>query len=137
MPDLFTTEQLRVYLRLSVDEFDADAAALAHSIVSSWIRPVVGAARYDALTDLSSLLGVALPAAARVYDNPTQVASESIDDHRVSYRGGAGLTEREKTDIRASLGRSSAFSVRPAAPSMCPVPVYRTCEHPYPCSCPA
>lgn len=123
MPEIFELPELVIYSQKP--DLDDTTAALARQLATINIRNEVGGARYDALTDLTPFKPIALEAASRSL-LPPGVASEAIDDYRVAYRvsvSGAELTAQERTDIRAIGGRSSAYSVTPAAPSMCP-PVY-------------
>lgn len=120
MPVLFELPQLASYMQTS--ELDAASAALARDLVTSLIRTEIGAARYDALTDLSPFLPVALEVARRVLLNPGGVRSEQVDDYSVTYAtefvGGAALTEAERQLVRAAggLASSGAFTIRPGAP---------------------
>ena len=117
MADLFTLEQLASYMQSDLDTASAD---LALSLATALIRGEVGAARYDALTDLSPLLPVALEVARRVLLNPTGVRSEQIDDYSVTYAtefvGGAVLTDAERAQVRRLLGLAprGAFTITPA-----------------------
>ncbi|PWR08579.1 hypothetical protein DKT68_15290 [Micromonospora acroterricola] len=120
MPVLFELEQLASYMQ--TDGLDAASAALARDLAAALIRAEVGAARYDALSDLSPFLPVALEVARRVLLNPGGVRSEQVDDYSVTYAtefvGGAALTESEAARVRAAAGMASsgAFTIRPAAP---------------------
>jgi len=120
VPVLFELEQLASYMQ--TDGLDAASASLARDLATSLIRSEVGATRYDALSDLSPFLPVALEVARRVLLNPGGVRSEQVDDYSVTYAtefvGGAALTEAERASVRAAAGLSSsgAFTIRPAAP---------------------
>jgi len=114
---LFELEQLASYMQTS--ELDAASASLARDLVTVLIRGEVGATRYDALSDLSPFLPVALEVARRVLLNPGGVRSEQVDDYSVTYAtefvGGAALTAAEAARVRAAAGLASsgAFTIRP------------------------
>ena len=117
MADLFTLGQLASYMQSDLDQASAE---LARDLATSLIRAEVGAARYDALVDLSPLLPVALEVGRRVLLNPGGARSEQIDDYSVTYAtefvGGAALTVAEREQVRRLLGLrpGSAFTIRPA-----------------------
>ena len=115
MADLFELEQLDAYMQQAQDP---TAAGLARSLAAALIRAEVGASTYDALTDLSVFLPVALEVARRVLLNPGGVRSESIDDYSVTYAtefvGGAVLTDAERQMVLAAAGVApeGAFTIR-------------------------
>lgn len=117
MPALFELAQLASYMQQDLDQASAE---LARTLTTALIRAEVGAARYDALTDLSPLLPVALEVARRTLLNPSGIRSEQVDDYSVTYAaevlGGAALTEAERERVRAAAGitSSGAFTIRPA-----------------------
>ncbi|MFY1588989.1 hypothetical protein ACN267_31365 [Micromonospora sp. WMMD734] len=117
MADLFTLEQLASYMQQDLDQASAE---LARALTTALIRAEVGAARYDALTDLSPFLPVALEVARRTLLNPAGIRSEQIDDYSVTYAaeviGGPALTESERAQVLAAAGirASGAFTIRPA-----------------------
>ncbi|MCX4470457.1 hypothetical protein OOK41_09075 [Micromonospora sp. NBC_01655] len=117
MPDLFELTQLASYMQQDLDQASAE---LARTLATALIRAEVGAARYDALTDLSPFLPVALEVARRVLLNPAGIRSEQVDDYSVTYAaevlGGAALTEAERARVLAAAGiaSSGAFTIRPA-----------------------
>lgn len=119
MADIFTLDELGIL----TGETDADKLALSRQLATILIRNEVGGARYDALTDLTVFKPVALEVASRALP-PRGVRSEAIDDYRVTYGAtGLALTDDECAQIGACIGRPRAFSIAPAAPSMCP-PIY-------------
>ncbi|WP_329013212.1 hypothetical protein OG271_03990 [Micromonospora rifamycinica] len=117
MADLFELTQLASYMQQDLDQASAE---LARALTTALIRAEVGATRYDALTDLSPFLPVALEVARRVLLNPAGIRSESIDDYQVTYAaevlGGAALTESERAQVLAAAGIrvSGTFTIRPA-----------------------
>ncbi|NBE80317.1 hypothetical protein [Micromonospora rubida] len=120
MADLFELSQLASYMQQDLDQASAE---LARTVATSLIRSAAGAARYDALVDLSPLLPVALDVARRILLNPAGVRSEQIDDYSVTYAAevlaGAALTDDERARVLAAVGvrTSTAFSIRPGAPA--------------------
>ena len=80
-PELFTLEEFVSYLQ--VPEFDTFTATLARELTTIAIREEVGAATYDALTDVSAFKPIALAVAKRVVWNPEGLRSraEQIDDY--------------------------------------------------------
>ncbi|MGC5033074.1 hypothetical protein [Micromonospora sp. DT229] len=124
MPDLFTRSELEAYPPpVSVPE---ETAALVLSLVTAEIRAVVGADRYDRLTDLSPLKAVALALARRMVDHPggRRSTSRSVDDYTetdtwaVESLAPAELTAGEVERIRRAVGlpTGGAFTIRPGAP---------------------
>ncbi|AXH89411.1 hypothetical protein [Micromonospora aurantiaca] len=117
MADLFELTQLASYMQQDLDQASAE---LARSLATSLIRAEVGSARFDALSDVSVFLPVALEVARRALLNPGGVRSEQVDDYSVTYAtefvGGAALTEEERALVRAAAGVPSggAFTIRPA-----------------------
>lgn len=117
MADLFELPQLASYMQ---QDLDLASATLARSLATSLIRAEVGAARFDAMADLSVFLPVALEVARRALLNPGGVRSEQVDDYSVTYAtefvGGAALTDAERALVRAAAGVPSggAFTIRPA-----------------------
>lgn len=121
MPDIFTLDELGTL----TGETDTARLELARQLATILIRNEVGATRYDALTDLSPFKPLAMEVASRALP-PRGVRSEAIDDYRVTYADSGSsldLTDAERAQIGAIVGQSRAFSIAPAAPSMCP-PVY-------------
>lgn len=122
MADLFELEQLASYMQSDLDQA---TATLARSLTTTLIRSAVGATRYDALTDLSPLMPVALDVARRIMLNPDGVRSEQVDDYSVTYAAeslsGAALTADETARARAAAGlrTGGAFTITPAAPTGC------------------
>ena len=116
MADLFELAQLASYMQSDLDQASAE---LARSLAAALIRAEVGASTYDAMTDLSPFLPVALEVARRALLNPGGVRSESVDDYSVTYAsefvGGAALTEAERALVLAAAGVApeGAFTIRP------------------------
>lgn len=117
MADLFELTQLASYMQ---QDLDSSSASLARSLAASLIRAEVGATVYDAMTDLSPFLPVALEVARRALLNPNGVRAEQVDDYSVTYAtefvGGAALTAAERALVLAAAGVSAgnAFTIRPA-----------------------
>ncbi|WP_432050306.1 hypothetical protein [Verrucosispora sp. NA02020] len=124
MPDLFELPQLASYMQ---QDLDLASASLARLLATTLIRNEVGGTRYDALTDLSPLLPVALDVARRLMDpnRGIQSTTRTVDDYRetdVYVTGAAGapaLTEDEVERVLDALGLrpSGAFTIRPGAPA--------------------
>lgn len=140
MPDLFTQDELEAYPPATT--VPPATAALVLELVTAEIRSVVGPDRYDALTDVTALRGVALALARRMVDNPGGVRSRQrqIDDYSETNTyatealAPAELTDSERDRILAAVGLSTggAFSIRPAGvpdrPYGCrPAPAWRRC----------
>ncbi|MEU1240048.1 hypothetical protein ABZ388_06785 [Micromonospora parva] len=129
MPVLFELGQLASYMQKS--DLDSASAALARDLVTVLIRAEVGADRYEALTDLSPFLPVALDVASRIMDpnKGKRSTSRQIDDYTETDTYASGtpgspeLTESEVDRVRRAGGLSSsgAFTIRPAAPARCDV----------------
>lgn len=122
MADLFTLPELDAWAQTSVPEA---TGTLVLELVTTLIRSEVGAARYDALTDLSPLKPVALDVARRMIrnaDGRRSVASQ-VDDYSetVTYASetlaAPFLTDDDVTRLWAALGvrQSGAFTIRPGA----------------------
>ena len=129
MAEIFELDELGTL----TGEADTAKLTLARMLATILIRNEVGAARYDALTDLSPFKPLALDVASRSLP-PRGVSSEAIDDYRVSYTAAGsllGLTDDERAEIAALIGRGRAFSIVPAAPTPYP-PIYP----PAPCRSP-
>lgn len=120
---LFTQAELVAWAQEPVS---TDTGALVLELVTIAIRGAVGAARYDALTDVSPLKLVALDLARRMVWNARGKRSEShqIDDYTetVTYASetleAPDLTDDDRERILRALGGrpSAAFSIRPGAP---------------------
>lgn len=131
MADLFGLEQLASYMQSDLDQA---SASLARDLATSLIRSAVGAAAFDALTDLTPFLPLALEVARRVLLNPAGSRSESVDDYSVTYAaefvGGAALTDAERALVRALAGvepSTAAFTIRPAGVPPGPLPLRSRC----------
>ncbi|MBM0277815.1 hypothetical protein [Micromonospora tarensis] len=82
MADLFELEDLRKLLRLSVDEFDSDAAGIARRQAGGWLSDATGLMTWpDPLPERLWSWGIELGSIA--YNNPEGAESEQIDDYRV------------------------------------------------------
>lgn len=119
MPELFTLEELVTFLQ--VPSLETDIATLARDLVTYEFRAEIGAARYDALTDLTPYKAIALVVAKRVVFNPEGLRSEKIDDYEYTIAaenlGEAELTPTEEARVLKLMGRGGAFSIRPGYPS--------------------
>jgi hypothetical protein len=124
---LFTLPELDAYTQSTVPE---TTGTLVLALVTSLIRSAVGAATYDALTDVSMLKPVALDVAKRMLLNPGGMRSKSrqLDDYTETDTFasetllGSGLTDAERDWILEllGLGTSGAFTVRPGGePDRC------------------
>lgn len=125
MADLFTLPELDAWAQTAVPE---PTGTLVLELVTTLIRSEVGAARYDALADLSPLKPVALDVARRMIrnaDGRRSVASQ-VDDYSetVTYASETlappFLTDDDVTRLWAALGvrQSGAFTIRPGAPAV-------------------
>ncbi|TBL44248.1 hypothetical protein EYA84_02050 [Verrucosispora sp. SN26_14.1] len=124
MPDLFTLEQLASYMQ---QDLDLASATLARLLATTLIRNEIGGTRYDALTDLSPLLPVALDVARRLMDpqKGLQSSTRQVDDYRetdtyvTGSPGAPALTadERDRVLKAVGLSPSGAFTIRPGAPA--------------------
>lgn len=118
MPELFTLEELVTFLQ--VPSLETDIATLARDLVTYEFRAEIGAARYDALTDLTPFKALALVVAKRVVFNPEGLRSEKIDDYEYTIAAedlrAPELTEDERRRIRKRAGIKSAFSIAPSRP---------------------
>jgi hypothetical protein len=130
-PALFAKTELEAYPPpVTVETATAD---LVLALVTAEIRGEVGAAKYDALADVSALKGIALSLARRMIDHPggRRSTSRQIDDYTetdtfaVESLGPAELTDGEIDRIRRMFGLepTGAFTIRPAAPTPPCVPV--------------
>lgn len=127
MPDLFTQAELEAYPPPVT--VPAATAELVLTLVTTEIRRVVGGDRYDALTDVSALKGVALALARRMVDSPGGLRSRQrqVDDYSetdtyaTESLAPAELTAGEIDRIRNAVGlasASAAFTIRPSAPAV-------------------
>lgn len=125
MPELFELTELVSLMQ--IPEFDAFTAQLLRELTTIEIRNEVGAAVYDAFTDLSPFKGLALAVAKRAALNPTGVrsSSASVDDYTENITFAAEtlydveLTDADRDRIGRIVGRllgrsSEAFTIRPA-----------------------
>jgi hypothetical protein len=81
MADLFTIEEFASYLQQDVD---TSSATVARRVASGWLKSATNLADFTAPVD-DQLFGWALELAAIAFRNPDGAASESIDDHNVSW----------------------------------------------------
>lgn len=134
-PELFTLEELVTISQVPL--LPTDIATLARELVTIEVRQAVGAARYDALTDVSPFKAIALGAAKRGINNSLglRATSEEIDDYKYTNTFATEtlmeieLTEAEVTKIQRRAGISQSFSIAPAVPVETPC-----CSGPYGCS---
>jgi hypothetical protein len=97
MADLFTIEEFASYLQQDVD---TSSATVARRVASGWLMSATGLASFDTVDD--RLFGWALELAAIAFRNPDGAASESVDDHNVTWD-----RSRRKdilTEVRTSYG---------------------------------
>jgi hypothetical protein len=79
--DLFTIEEFASYLQQDVD---TSSATVARRVASGWLKSATGLTDFTAPVD-DQLFGWGLELAAIAYRNPDGAASESLDDHNVSW----------------------------------------------------
>lgn len=99
MADLFTIEEFASYLQQDVD---TSSATVARRVASGWLMSATGLTVFDTVDD--RLFGWALELAAIAFRNPDGAASESVDDHNVTWD-----RQRRKdilTEVRTSYGTS-------------------------------
>lgn len=97
MADLFTIEEFASYMQQDVD---TSSATVARRVASGWLMSATGLTTFDSVDD--RLFAWALELAAIAFRNPDGLASESIDDHNVSWD-----RARRKdilTEVRTSYG---------------------------------
>lgn len=122
MPELYLIEDFISWI--DRPNFDTYRATVIRSLVTIEIRRAVGAATYDALTDLLEFKAIAMAAAKRAALNPEGLRSvtRSVDDYTqtdtyaAETLGDVELTEAEIVKIDKILGRNQspgAFTVRP------------------------
>lgn len=105
---LITPAELIVFLDLPAGTQPTDRAQLACDLVIDDITRVAGAPLTEPYA--AGLKGVAVMAAARIFDNPSQVWSDRVDNTSAVYpgsRGGDGpaiLTPGEVDRVRGALG---------------------------------
>lgn len=78
--DLFSIEEFASYLQQDVD---TSSATVARRVASGWLMSATGATSFDTVDD--RLFGWALELAAIAFRNPDGAASESVDDHNVTW----------------------------------------------------
>jgi len=81
MAELFTIEEFESYLQQDVD---TSSATVARRVASGWLKSATGLADWAVPVD-DQLFGWGLELAAIAFRNPDGAASESIDDHNVSW----------------------------------------------------
>jgi hypothetical protein len=82
--DLVELEDLRKLLRMSVAEFDLDAAGIARRQAGGWLSDATGLTEWpDPVPD--RLWSWAIELAAIAYNNPDAALEEQTDDHRVKH----------------------------------------------------
>lgn len=97
MADLFSIDEFASYLQQDVD---TSSATVARRVASGWLMSATGLNAFDTVDD--RLFGWALELAAIAFRNPDGAASESTDDHNVSWD-----RQRRKdilTEVRTSYG---------------------------------
>jgi hypothetical protein len=120
---LFTLAELDAWAQTTIDP---GTGALVLELVTTAIRGIIGADRYDALTDLAPLKLVALDVARRMIRNADgrRSTAHQIDDYSetVTYASETlqppSLTDADIDAIWVALGvrRGGAFTIRPAVP---------------------
>ncbi|WP_433078873.1 hypothetical protein ACQP1P_38585 [Dactylosporangium sp. CA-052675] len=99
MADLFTPEEFASYLQQDVD---TSSAIVARRVASGWLLSATGLTSFTTVDDRLFAWGLELAAIA--YRNPDGAASESVDDHNVTWD-----RQRRKdilTEVRTSYGTS-------------------------------
>lgn len=111
---LFTTEELRVYLRKTVEEFDTESAALLVDLTAEEVNGATDSIPVDARAK-----GLALEVCARAYRSTNEKISETIDDYTYRLRGenfdqrtGVYLTAEERRRLRRWAGLRNPGSIR-------------------------
>jgi hypothetical protein len=101
---LITPEQLIVYLDLPAGTQPTDRAQLACDLVIDAVTQAAGGTLAEPYA--AGLKGIALSAAARLYDNPTALRSKAIDDASSTYAGSYSgvLTEQERAQVARAVG---------------------------------
>src|SRR5690348_11002694 len=97
MADLFTIEEFASFIQQDVD---TSSATVARRVASGWLMSATGLSSFETVDD--RLFGWALELAAIAFRNPDGLASESIDDHNVTWD-----RQRRKdilTEVRTSYG---------------------------------
>jgi hypothetical protein len=134
MAALFTLAELRDWSRPDLSD---GTAQLALDLTTIEIRRYVGAARYDALLDLSPLKRIALDLARRMVWNADgkRSTSRSVDDYTETDTFAtetlqpAELTAADEAAIDKALGDDTpagAFTIRPHGAPDCYVPPLRS-----------
>jgi hypothetical protein len=80
MADLFTMEEFASYVQQAVD---TSSATVARRVASGWLMSATGLTVFDTVDD--RLFAWALELAAIAFRNPDGAASESADDHSVTW----------------------------------------------------
>lgn len=106
MAALITPEELIVFLDLPADTQPTDRAQLACTLVLDAVTDAAGQVLAEPYP--AGLKAVALTAAGRLYDNPTAMRAQTIDDYSATYAGAAGvLTDAEAKRIGRIFGAGS------------------------------
>lgn len=99
MADLFTIDEFASYVQQDVD---TSSATVARRVASGWLMSATGLTSFDTVDDRLFAWGLELAAIA--FRNPDGLASESIDDHNMTWD-----RQRRKdilTEVRTSYGTS-------------------------------
>jgi hypothetical protein len=101
---LITPDELIVFLDFPADTQPTDRAQLVCNLVIDAVTRVAGSTLTDPAP--AGVKGIALVAAGRLYDNPTALRSESLDDVTQTYAGDvqAVLTVAEREELRRIYG---------------------------------
>lgn len=111
MAALITPEQLIVYLNLPDDTQPTDTVTQVVDLVIDAMTEVAGFTLTDPYP--AGMRGIALIAAARLYDNPLAMRSQQVADTTVTYAGDvySVLTADEITRIGRAYGASPGAPV--------------------------
>lgn len=107
---LITPEELIVLLDLPADTEPTDRAQLVCDLVLDKVADAAGLTSSAAIVAPypAGAKGIALTAAARLYDNPTALRSATVDDVTQNYPEVVSvLTDDEKSSIATAFGSTS------------------------------
>jgi hypothetical protein len=81
MTDLFTIEEFASYMK---EDVDTSSATVARRVANGWLLNATGLSDWTAPVS-DALFGWGLELAAIAWRNPDGAASESVDDHSVTW----------------------------------------------------
>lgn len=81
MADLFEISEFASYMQQDVD---TSSATVARRVASGWLKSATGLSDWSSPVD-DQLFGWGLELAAIAFRNPDGAASESVDDHQVTW----------------------------------------------------